>query len=157
MKSFAWLLLFIALFTVCGCSVQGKGVEVYFFNNENKLVSVDRELPTLENPGVIAMDQLMKGPSEQESAGGLSTAIPAGTRARQVEINGDVAIVDFNESLLQVGDAASIQRMLAQIIYTATSVRGVKKVLIKLEGSDNFTLGDGYVIDHPLERSDVKI
>ncbi len=157
MKTSFKILFVLMLVAFCGCSVPGKGVKVYFFK-EDKLVAVDREMPTLENPVLIAVDQLMKGPNDAETANGLTTAIPAGTRVRQMDVEGDVAIIDFNGSLGQVSGASEIQGMLAQIVYTATSVKGVKKVLLKLEGSDNFTLGgEGYIIDHPLERSDVKI
>jgi len=150
-------LFIILLLSLCGCSVPNKGVNVYFFH-DNELVPVERELPTNENPVVIAMDQLLKGPNEQEAANGLTTKIPAGTRSKNVDVEGHTAIVDLNSTLVEFeGGSDEAKGIVAQIVYTATSVRGIKQVILKLQGSDQFVIGPGYVIDHPLERGDVKI
>jgi len=151
-------LLSLALLFIAGCSVPSKGVNIYFYDKEGKLYSVVRERPTIEEPLVIAMDQLLAGPTEQESAKGLTTLIPQGTRARKVEIEGDTAIVDLNSVLHDfTGNAADARQLITQIVYTATSVKGVKQVMIKLQGSDQFTLGsENVLIDHPLSRDDVK-
>lgn len=151
------ILLLMLFFVLCGCSVPNKGVKVYFFRAD-KLEAVDRDLPTNENPVVIAIDQLLKGPSEQESANGLATKIPSGTRSRNVDVEGHTAIVDLNSTLVEFeGGTAEARAIVAQIVYTATSVRGIKEVIIKLQGSDQFIIGPGYVIDHPLSRDEVKI
>lgn len=152
------LILLSLLIALTGCSVPNKIVKVYFYDKNNELVSVDRELPTIVSPVLIAMDQLFKGPNEQEAANGLTTTIPAGTRSRKVEVEDDLAIVDLNSAFAQVeGGTAEAKAAIAQIVYTATSVKGINKVLIKAVGDDQFTLGSqGYTVDHPLERRDVK-
>jgi len=158
MKIFKGIVAVALLAAVCGCSVQGKGVDIYFFNKDGKMMPVNRDLPTLENPELIAMDQLLRGPNDAENLAGFSTAVPSGTRAIDVNVEGSVAIIDLNEGIAQLKGEAATKKALAQIIYTATGVKGVKKVLLKLEGSDNFGLnGNKVVIDHPLDRSDVKI
>ncbi len=150
----------LALSIFCGCSVPSKVVKVYFFQNA-KLTPVERELPTNESPVAIAIDQLMRGPSEQEKANGFVTVIPEGTRARNVEVEGDTAIIDLNSQVTNFkGGRENAERIVGQIVHTATSVRGVKKVMLELGGKDQFNLGEsekGYVIDHPLEKDDVKI
>src|SRR5271157_4450882 len=100
MKQAAIVLTLLILVVVCGCTVLGKGMGVYFLK-DGKPISVNRELPTLENPVLTAMDQLMKGPTDQETAAGLVTAIPSGTRVIKAEVDSDVAIIDFNEGLAQ--------------------------------------------------------
>ena len=154
MKTVKLTIAALMLSILCGCSVPSNGVSVYFFQNA-KLAPVERELPTNENPATIAMDQLMRGPNEQEKANGFVTVIPSGTRARNVVVEGDTAIIDLNDQLSNFkGGRENAERIVAQIVNTATSVRGVKKVILELEGSDQFTLGgseEGYVIDHPLE------
>jgi len=145
------------MLSLCGCSVPSKVVKVFFFQ-EGKLVSVNRELPTIENPVLIAIDQLLKGPTDQEVANGFTTKIPAGTRSRNVEVEGHTAIVDLNSTLVEFdGGTAEAKGIVAQIVYTATSVRGIREVILKLQGSDQFVIGPGYVIDHPLTKDDVKI
>ena len=153
------LLILFIIVALSGCSVPSKAVKVYFFDEDSKIISVERELPTIENPVLIAIDQLMRGPSDQESSRGIFSKIPAGTRVRKVEVEGHTAIIDFNSTLASIsGGNDEVNDVLAQIIYTATSVRGIKQAIIKLQGRDQFTLGrEEYVIDHPLERSDVKI
>jgi spore germination protein GerM len=150
----------LALSILCGCSVPSKGVYVYFFQNA-KLTPVERELPTNESPIAIAIDQLMRGPNDQEKANSFVTVIPEGTRARNVQVEGDTAIIDINSRLNNFkGGKENAERIVAQIVRTATSAKGVKKVILELSGNDQFTLGgseEGYVIDHPLEKDDVKI
>jgi spore germination protein GerM len=148
----------ILLLFVAGCSVPSKDLSIYFYK-EGKLYPVSRELPTIENPVLVAIDQLMQGPSDQETSAGIMTEIPNGTRAAKVVIMDDTAIIDLNSRLSEYdGDSAKVNAILAQVVYTATSVKGIKKVMFKLEGSDQFTLGsDKVLIDRPLERNDVKI
>jgi len=157
MKIIKPILLTVILLCLCGCSVPSRGIKVYFFR-ASELVAVERELPTNENPVVIAIDQLLRGPSEQEAANGLTTKIPSGTRSRDIDVEGHTAIVDLNSTLVEFeGGSAEAKGIVAQIVYTATSVKGIKEVILKLQGSDQFVIGPGYMIDHPLERNDVKI
>jgi spore germination protein GerM len=157
MKAIKTVLLVTLLFTLCGCSVPSNVVKIYFFHAD-KLEAVGRELPTNENPVVIAIDQLLRGPSEQEAANGFSTKIPSGTRSRNVDVEGRTAIVDLNSGLVEFeGGSDEAKAIVAQIVYTATGVRGIKEVILKLQGSDQFVIGPGYVIDHPLTRDEVKI
>ena len=145
------------MLSLCGCSVPSKVVKVFFFQ-EGKLVSVNRELPTIENPVLIAIDQLLKGPNDQEVANGFITKIPTGTRSSNVDVEGHTAIVDLNSTLVEFeGGTAEAKGIVAQIVYTATSVREIREVILKLQGSDQFVIGPGYVIDHPLTKDDVKI
>jgi spore germination protein GerM len=140
-----------------GCSVPGKDVQVFFFQ-QGKLVPVSRDLPTSESPVMIAIDQLLRGPNDQETANGFSTMVPAGTRSRNVDVEGHTAIIDFNSTIVEFeGGTDEAKAIVAQIVYSATSVRGIKQVILKLQGNDQFALCPGYVIDHPLTRDDVKI
>lgn len=157
MKILSRFILFFLILSLCGCSVPSKVVKVFFFQ-EGKLISVNRELPTIENPVLIAIDQLLKGPNDQELANGFTTKIPAGTRSRNVDVEGHTAIVDLNSTLVEFeGGTAEAKGIVAQIVYTATSVKGIGEVILKLQGSDQFVIGPGYVIDHPLTKDDVKI
>ena len=150
-------LILVLLLAVAGCAVPNKVVKIYFYNAD-KLVFVERELPSNESPLVIAIDQLMKGPNEQEVASGIVTEIPVGTRARNVNTEGNMAIIDLNSRLLEYdGDNIGAKRILAQIVYTATSIPKIDQVILKIQGDDQFTFGkEGFVIDHPIEKGDVK-
>jgi spore germination protein GerM len=142
---------------ISGCSVPSKDIQVFFFQ-QGKLAPVSRDLPTNESPVMIAIDQLLRGPNDQEITNGFSTMVPAGTRSRNVDVEGHTAIIDFNSTIVEFeGGTDEAKAIVAQIVYTATSVRGIKQVILKLQGSDQFVMGPGYVIDHPLTRDDVKI
>jgi len=156
MKNIKLIIFAILLAGLCGCSVPSKGIKVYYFQ-AGKLVAVERELPTIENPVVVAIDQLLRGPNEQEAANGITTKIPAGTRSRNVDVEGHTAIIDLNSTLLEYqGGSSEAKGIVAQIVYTATSVRGIKEVILKLQGSDQFLIGPGCAIDHPLTRDEIK-
>jgi spore germination protein GerM len=100
----------------------------------------------------------MAGPNDQEKARGLTTEVPQGTRARKVETEGSAAIIDMNSSLHNfTGNTADAKLLIAQFVYTATDINGVKQVILKLQGNDQFTIGsENYLIDHPLTRDDIK-
>jgi len=154
MKTMSGIIL--GLLLICGCSVPSKTVKIYFLQKDI-LVAVEREVPTNENPVVIAIDQLLKGPSEQETADGLTSMIPSGTRSRNVDVEGHTAIIDLNSGLLEYeGGTSEAKAIVSQIIYTATSVKGISQVILKLQGSDQFLIGPAYSIDHPLTRDDIK-
>jgi len=157
MKRALILLILFPLFFSFGCNVPSKEVKVYFFK-DSRLSAVSRTIPTIEDPLMIAISALMEGPSASERAEGYTTEIPAGTQARRVGREGNVAIIDFNSNLGRYeGGGARVRGLLAQIVYTASGVRGIKLALIKLQGQDYFELGsEGYVVDHPLERRDVR-
>ncbi|MFC1560201.1 GerMN domain-containing protein [Candidatus Margulisiibacteriota bacterium] len=155
-KALILMTLFILLAAV-GCNVPSKKVSVHFYKDGN-LSSVNRLIPTLEDPLMIAITELMKGPNPTEQMEGYTTGIPAGTQARRIEREGNVAILELNSKLATLrGGTPEAEGVLAQIVYTATSVRGIKYVLLKLQGADHFELGrSGYIVDHPLERRDIK-
>lgn len=155
MKKAVTLIILLALLGCVGCEVPSKDLKVYFYKN-GKLEPVKRSIPTIEEPLMVAISELMAGPNDKELSEGYMTEIPKDTRARDVEKEGNVAIIDFNSMLVNY-EGKNVQGMLAQIVYTATGISGVKTVIFKLQGEDSFTVGpDGYVVDHPLERGDLR-
>jgi hypothetical protein len=101
-----------------------------------------------------AMEQLLKGPSARERAGGLSTAIPAGTKLRGVTITNGVATVDLSGGFGDDAGLLGAQLRLGQVVYTLTQFPGVTGVVFALDGKrvDYFT-GDGLDISKPQTRA----
>ena len=126
-------------------------IKAYFFNGE-KLIGVKQELKAGEVPLTRALQELEKGPGQ-----GLSTLIPKGTKILGIRQDKKVAIVNFNNKLEQYGGgSARVQGMLAQIVYTATSVKGVDKVFILINGKSELVLGgEGFIVNRPLSRRDI--
>ncbi len=148
----------IAAATYLWVALQPKGtaVKVYFFKGE-KLTAVERPLSANEAPLSKALTELISGPSETERGQGISTQIPRGTKVLSMLIKDDIAIINFNRKLENYGGgSARLEGMIAQIVYTATEVPGIKKVWIWMEGEKELVLGgEGLVLDKPLSRRDL--
>jgi spore germination protein GerM len=132
-------------------------VKVYFIKGE-RLESVKRVLPEGGDRLQIAAAELISGPNAQEQAGGIFSEIPSGTKILKAEIIDKVAAITFNKKISDAsGGSARIQGMIAQIVYTFTEIPGVEKVKIEAEGEESLVLGgEGYVVDQPLSREEIK-
>jgi hypothetical protein len=102
-----------------------------------------------------ALTALLDGPTEDETATGLSSTIPEGTELLGVEVSEGVAYVDLSREFETGGGSLSMMGRVAQVVYTATRVEGVDSVRILLDGSPLDVLGgEGLIIDQPQARSD---
>ena len=120
-------------------------------------MAVERPLDANEALLTKAFAELLSGPSETEKAQGISTQIPAGTKVLNILVKDEIVIVNFNRKLESYGGgSARLEGMIAQIVYTATEVPGVKKAWIWMEGKKELVLGgEGLVLDKPLSRRDL--
>ena len=133
-------------------------VRVYFIKGE-KLSPVERKVPEGRDKEGFAIAELLKGPSKEEAKEGILSHLPPGTKSKATSIEDGMAFVNFSEELEQTkGGAESLRAMVAQIVYTLTDIPGVKKIRILVDGRSEVVLGgEGYVIDRPLTRKDVKL
>jgi lipoprotein-anchoring transpeptidase ErfK/SrfK len=85
----------------------------------------------------------------------LRTFIPEGTRLRRASRTGSTATVNLSAAFAR-GDRDGRSARIAQLVYTVSSVRGVRSVLIRVEGSapqpSAFPLFD---LSRPVRRSDI--
>ena len=134
------------------------GVKVYFFMGD-RLRAVFREMPKGEERLNFGIMELLKGPSDAEKKGEYFSEIPPGVTVISIVTKDRTAIINFNQKLAKYGGGSTrVQGLIAQIVYTATETRGIEKVRILVEGEGNLVLGaEGYVIDHPLGRWDVRL
>jgi hypothetical protein len=87
--------------------------------------------------------------------GGLRTAIPAGTRLEGVQQDGAVVTLQLTDQMLRV--RGTDQRLaLAQLVYTATELEGVRGVRLSV-GGQLVPLPDetGRLVERPLRREDL--
>ncbi|MFM7535043.1 MAG: GerMN domain-containing protein [Acidimicrobiales bacterium] len=106
--------------------------------------------PTLT--GVLAA--LLTGPSAEEQARRLRSAVPSGTRLRSARVGEDgVATVDLDATFDQSqGDAQ--RKAVAQVVFTATGIDGVDAVRLLVEGKvREWPRGDGFFQREPLTRA----
>jgi hypothetical protein len=129
-------------------------LEVWFSRGDG-LVPVRRTQKPTRQVATAAIDALLAGPSSDERASGLDTAVPTGTRLLGIAIRDGVATVDLSSQYQSGAGARSMQTRLGQVVYTLTQFPTVQKVRFRLDGSpvDVFSSA-GIVLDHPVGRSD---
>ena len=127
---------------------------MYFLRDE-KVGPAGRSVPQTQTPAQAAMQELLKGPTGQDTSAGLSTTIPAGTTLNSVSIDQGTATVDLSKEFGSGGGSASMQGRVAQVVYTLTQFPTVTAVNFEIAGQPVTTLGgEGLVLDHPQTRAD---
>lgn len=118
-------------------------VKVYFSENqptEIVQVAVDREvlassdIEKLAGSAIIAM---LGGPTDEERAQGLLTAIQDGSHMNYVRIKDGIATVDFNEAFdFQLGGSAKVLAIRGQVEKTLMQFAGVDEVKITINNGE---------------------
>lgn len=98
-----------------------------FFLRDGKVGPVGRAVVTGPDVGRVALTELLKGPTEEETAWGFESAIPVGTELGGITIKSGVADVELSR---RVDDPAAQ----AQILYALTQFPTVKRVRFLVEG-----------------------
>ena len=127
-------------------------IQIYFVNTSNQVVPVTRPDP---GDGLsAAITAVLAGPTNQESAAGTSTAIPAGTTLDAVRRSGSTAILDFSDSLASVSGREQLLAF-AQIVMTADSLTDVDRVQISIAGQAvNAPEPNGTLAQGPVSKGD---
>lgn len=126
-------------------------VEVYFVRSD-LLVGVARPVDSADVP--TAVGTLLEGPTEEEAAAGLRTAVPVGTRLRGVTVEAGTARIDLTEPFAEVSGENQVPAV-AQLVFTVTGVVGVERVTVAVEGEViDVPRSDGTLTSGPLTRLD---
>ena len=125
-------------------------VSIWLLRGET-LEVVRRSVPKVPGIGAEAVKALLGGPSPEETARGLATAIPAGTRFRGLHIDGGVARVDLSRQFEAGGGGLGLTLRLAQVTCTLDQFESVRGVRFAIDGALVSVLsGDGVVLDKPV-------
>lgn len=135
-------------------SASGVGSTVWFVDNAGLLSRARRTLP----PPVSVEDvlnSLLAGVTDPEADNGLRTNIPSDTRV--IDVTGPdsgLVTVDLSSDFLNV--SRELQRLaLAQVVFTATSLPNVDRVLFEFDGEPTEVPGAGdELTSRPLTRAD---
>jgi len=115
------------------------------------LQSVARDI---ENTPAAAMKALFEGPNTDELTALLRSAIPSGTRLLGVTQDGAELVVNVSNELQQLTGDALIDGV-AQIVLTASGIKGVSSVSIAVDGvPQQWPAGSGTLQSEPLTRYD---
>ena len=149
-KCSAFLIVMVAALALAGQAVAG--VQVWF-EADGKPVAVTRSGTTVGQ----AVEQLLSGPTADERARGLRTAVPKATPLRSLTVSRRIATVDLGERFATGLDATSLQDRVGQLVRTVRAVRGVRGVRILVAGGTPVGLFPGYdlrrLVVHPVERA----
>lgn len=125
---------------------------VYFLSPEvvgqaALLESVARDVD--ETPTAL-LQALLAGPNQTEQANQFRTALPAGTQLLDARRQGFVLRVDLSDAVLELSGQVLITAI-AQIVFTASEIEGVRGVTIMVDGADQqWPVGSGELTSTPL-------
>ncbi len=117
-------------------------VKVFFSNikldsnfSGNSAFTCQRVIPKTQSVARAAVEELLKGPTEQEKAAGFLTSINTGVKIQKLSIVDGIARVDFDKQLeFQVGGSARVGAIRAEITQTLKQFSTVKEVIISIDG-----------------------
>ncbi|MGY2083336.1 GerMN domain-containing protein [Blastococcus sp. SYSU DS0539] len=134
-------------------AVPGETGWAYLVGADEALVPRTRDSgtgPTEERLGEL-LSALAAGPTEEERAEGLATALTPGVTLSVTGVEGGTATID----LAGTAPIPSSRRAVAQIVLTATSLPGVEAVLLTSGGDPvEAPLPSGALTDGPLLPAD---
>jgi hypothetical protein len=135
---------------------SGRSFEVWLARDGRVVEALRTHKPT-RRVASAALAALLAGPTQSESASGLTTAIPGDTRLNGVTIANGVARVDLTSDFESAAGSRSLQLRLAQVVYTLTQFPTVKAVQFSLDGSPvSIVSGNGNVVGHAVGRDDYR-
>ena len=114
-----------------------------------------RAVPRIEpaNPEEL-LSSLVAGANEDESALGLSSAVPSNLEIVDARTVGTRLTIDINDALNELSDLG-LRQALAQIVATAVAIDQVQLVRLRVNGEDQvWPTGDGEGTDEPLSIYD---
>jgi L,D-transpeptidase catalytic domain/Putative peptidoglycan binding domain/Sporulation and spore germination len=100
------------------------------FHRRGRIVRVERVVPRGAAPALFAVKSLLRGPTKQERARGIRSAIGEGVRLRSLRKDAELWRASFSQSLLGSGTAATIRLRLAQISTTLHRLREPQKHVV---------------------------
>jgi len=142
--------------TTTAASAETTAVAVYFLRNE-KVSPVRRTVPATPAVARAALTALLEGPTDEEAADGLVSAIPAGTTLRDVALEGHTATVDLDGRFEDGGGSASMLGRVAQVVATLTRFPTIERVAFRIDGRPVEAIGgEGVVVDPPIGRAAIE-
>jgi spore germination protein GerM len=127
---------------------------VYLVDDKtNRLVAVHRSRNQTATLSTL-IETLLAGPTEAESAAGLTTAINTSPTVNKITIQGSLAIIDLSSSFGEIRGAGEVLAS-AQVVMTAVSYPGTESVLFTLDGTPTAVpLVSGVLSSAPLTFAD---
>lgn len=144
--------------------LSNNGIEYVYDNIKSTIYLVDSDdyvartsISTCKCDGIDKAKDLLEGLIIEGSKSsiipnGFRSIIPPGTTVKDIELKDKVITIDFSKELLDVNEKEE-QKMIEAIIYTLTSIDGIDKVVIKVEGEVLSKLPSGNNLPTVLDRN----
>ena len=128
---------------------------VYFActqHGQPRMTAVTRRVPAGQRAAAAALREITTG----EVPRGCSRPLPAGTRVLGVRVSSGMAIVDFSAEFVSrfVGGADNEGVVVYSVVNTLTSLRGIDRVRILVEGKPIESIGGHLDVSGPLHADD---
>ena len=140
------------------------GVEYVYDNIKSTIYLVDSDnyvartsISTCKCDGIEKAQDLLDGliiggRKSSIIPNGFRSIIPLGTTIRNIELKDKVITIDFSKEILDINEKEE-KKMIESIIYTLTSIDGIDKVIIMVEGKILNKLPSGTNIPTILDRN----
>lgn len=114
------------------------------------LVSVDRAAGTKDDLK-DAVEELLRGPTPEESGAGVSSEIPRGTVLLGINRDQDTIVLNLSHRFATDAGSSSLEMRIEQLKRTVSDLADGKKVYLDIEGERLTTAaGEGLEIKQPI-------
>lgn len=126
-------------------NLSNNGIEYVYDNIKSTIYLVDSDdyvartnISSCKCEGVdkakdLIQGLIIEGAKSNIIPNGFRSIIPPGTTVNNIELNDRVITIDFSKEFLEVSEKEE-SKMIEALIYTLTSIEGIDKVIIKVEG-----------------------
>ncbi len=108
---------------------------------------------TIETVKDVANGLIIDGSKSNVIPNGFRQIIPSGTEIKDLELKDKILTINFSKELLDINEKYE-DKMIESIVYTLTSIDGIDKVIIQVEGETLTNLkNSGKTLPTSLDRS----
>lgn len=96
---------------------------------------------------------IIEGSKNSIIPNGFRSIIPSGTTVKDVSLDNNILTIDFSKDILEINKEYE-EKMIEALVYTLTSIDGIDKLIIKVEGEVLTKLpNSGKELPSPLDKS----
>ena len=123
-----------------------------WFGRDGHLWQTKRTIAPTQALATAAVLALLDGPSADEAAAGVHSAVPAGTRLRGILVRSGLATVNLSSAFAASAPRRRVHMRLAELTYTLTQFRTVDAVRLEIDGHAVRSIA-GVAVPSRLERA----